>query len=114
MASAQAPDIRPRTTGEILDDAWRLYLADAPRLLLLHGLFHVPAFALLLVLVAAPPSAFLAVRLLLALAAAVLLPLTGLGSGAVQERLLGIGQGRDPSLAACLGGALRRGLEHTA
>jgi hypothetical protein len=113
MASAQALEIRPRTTGEILDDAWRLYLADAPRLLLLHGLFHVPAFSLLLVLAATQPSS-LAVRLLLTFAAALLLPLTGLGSGAVQERLRRLAENRDATFAECVGAALRRGLEHAA
>ena len=37
-------DIRPRTTGQILDDAWRLALADAPLLLTLSSLFSVPVF----------------------------------------------------------------------
>src|SRR2546426_493590 len=32
-------DVRPRTTGEIMDDAWRLYFADIPALLLLSGIF---------------------------------------------------------------------------
>src|SRR5262245_61432396 len=107
MAPAQALDIRPRTTGEILDDAWRLYLADAPRLLLLHGLFHVPAFSLLLILAATQPSS-LAVRLLLTFAVALLLPLTGLGSGAVQERLRRLAENRDASFIECVGPAARR------
>jgi hypothetical protein len=113
MAPAQALEIRPRTTGEILDDAWRLYFADAPRLLLLHGLFHVPAFSLLLVLAATQP-AWLVVRLLLTLLAALALPLTGLGSGAVQERLRRLAENRDATLAECVGAALWRGLEHAA
>jgi hypothetical protein len=113
MPPAQALEIRPRTAGEILDDAWRLYLADAPRLLLLHGLFHVPAFSLLLVLVATQPS-WLIVRLLLALAAALSLPLTGLGSGAVQERLRRLAENRDATLLQCVGAALWRGFEHAA
>src|SRR5579872_6144014 len=101
MASAPSLEIRPRTTGEILDDAWRLYLADAPRLLFLHGLFHVPAFALLLILLAAPPSSATG-RPLLALAVALLLSLTGLGSAAVQERLRRLAEHRDPSIRECL------------
>ena len=36
--------VRPRTTGELLDDAWRLYFADAPILLLFSGVFLAPAF----------------------------------------------------------------------
>jgi hypothetical protein len=113
MASAQAQEIRPRTAGEILDDAWRVYLADAPRLLLLHGLFHVPAFCLVLLLVTTQP-AWLLVRVLLMFVTALSLPLTGLGSGAVQERLRRLAEGRDPSLFECVGAALRRGLEHAA
>jgi hypothetical protein len=113
MAPAQSLEIRPRTTGEILDDAWRLYLADAPRLLLLHGLFHVPAFSLLLVLAATQPTS-LAVRLLLTFVAALALPLTGLGSGAVQERLRRLAENHDAPLAECVGAALWRGLEHAA
>ena len=113
MASAQALEIRPRTTGEILDDAWRLYLADAPRLLLLHGLFHVPAFSFLLLLVSTRPS-FILWQFLLALAAAVLLPLTGLGSAAVQERLRRLADNHDATVLKCVGAALWRGLEHAA
>src|SRR5437660_1165946 len=45
MATAPQVEVRPRTTGEILDDAWRLYLADAPVLLALSGLFLVPGLA---------------------------------------------------------------------
>src|SRR5262245_1746698 len=111
MAPGPALAIPPRTTGAILDHAWRPYLADSPRLLLLHGLFHVPAFSLLLVLAATQPASII-VRLLLTFLAALLLPLTGLGSGAVQERLRRLAENRDPTLAACVGAALWRGLEH--
>jgi Domain of unknown function (DUF4129) len=113
MASSQSLEIRPRTTGEILDDAWRLYFADAPRLLLLHGLFHVPAFSVVLILVASQPSSFF-LKLLLPFAAALLLSLTGLGSAAVQERFRRLAEGRDATLRECVGAALRRGLEHAA
>src|SRR5919204_100167 len=36
-------EVRPRTTGEILDDGWRLYRGDLPLLLALSGLFLLPA-----------------------------------------------------------------------
>ena len=39
MSTNTPIDLRPRTPGEILDDAWRLALADAPLLLALSGLF---------------------------------------------------------------------------
>lgn len=114
MASVQALEIRPRTTGEILDDAWRLYFADAPRLLLLHGLFYVPALSVFLLLVASPPPASLFLRWLPPFVAALLLPLSGLSSGALQERLRRLAEGRDARPTECVGAALRRGLAHTA
>jgi hypothetical protein len=110
MASAPLA-IRPRNTGEILDDAWRLYLAEAPVLLLLLGLFLVPAFALLLLLVGLPPPEGPA-RWLLPPLAATLLPLTGLGSGACQELFRRRVEGQPVTLRGCLGASLRRGLEH--
>src|SRR5262249_11173447 len=78
---------RPRPAGEVLDDAWRLALADAPPLLALSGLFAVPAAAVLLILLTRPAPESLVGRCLLPALAALLLPLTGLGSGACQEWL---------------------------
>ncbi len=119
MPSDRILDVRPRSTGEILDDAWRVYAADAPQLLLLLGLFHVPAFCALLLLVtytANTPATWVDRLLMAALAAlcAALLPLTGVGSGACQEFLRRRADNRPAPLLACLGAALRRGVEHSA
>jgi hypothetical protein len=113
LANEEAVEVRPRTTGEILDDAWRLALADAPLLLVLNGLFLVPALAVLLLLLTQPVPAG-AARIVLPLLAAVLIPLTGVGSGACQE-LFRLRAERKPVKAmACLGAALRRGVAHSA
>lgn len=112
MAVDVSVEIRPRSTGEVLDDAWRLYLADAPLLLALDSLFLVPAAAILLLLLTQPRSSGTA--LLLGAAAAVLLPLTGIGSGACQEVFRARAAGTPVSLAGCLWAALRCGLDHAA
>ena len=119
MPSDAILDIRPRTTGEILDDAWRLYAADGAQLLLLLGVFHVPAFCVVLLLVtylpADPPSVGDGlIRLALAAACAALLPLTGIGSGACQEFLRRRAENEPAHLRTCLRAALRRGIEHSA
>jgi hypothetical protein len=113
MAAEGAAAARPRTTGEILDDAWRLALADAPYLLLLGGLFLVPALAGLLLLLAlpSPPGPL---RLLPPAGLALLLALTGVGSGACQEWLRRRSEGEVPRVGGCLAAAFRRGLEHAA
>ncbi len=111
---SETVEIRPRTTGELLDDAWRLALADYPWLGLLSGLFLVPFFCVALLLLTRPaPEGWITKPLLPALAA-LLLPLTGLGSGACQELFRLRAEGRPVRPADCLGGALRRGLEHAA
>jgi hypothetical protein len=107
-------DIRPRTTGEILDDAWRLYLADAPLLLALSGLFLVPAASALLLLLALPKPQTPWLALLLPALTAALLPLTGLGSGACQEAFRRRAESKTATLLSCLGGALRRAPAHAA
>ena len=57
MALDAGVEVRPRSTGEILDDAWRLVLADAPLLLTLSSLFTAPAvFVWLLLLTQPAPS----------------------------------------------------------
>jgi hypothetical protein len=109
----RAVDLRPRSAGEVLDDAWRLALADAPLLLLFSALFLVPAFALLLLLLISPAPAG-GRQLLLPALTALLLPLTGLGSGACQELFRRRAEDRPVGAGACLGSALRHGLSHAA
>lgn len=111
---SETVEIRPRTTGELLDDAWRLALADYPWLALLNGLFLVPFFCVALLLLTRPAPEGWAARPLLPALAALLLPLTGLGSGACQELFRLRAEGKPVAPALCLGGALRRGLEHAA
>src|SRR5437899_1238059 len=109
MASDAAWGVRTRSTGEILDDAWRLALADAPLLAGLSGLFNVPA-AVVLLLLLCQPSITDHAWFLPALAAA-LLPLTGIGSGACQEALRRRMSGTPPRLGPCLAAAFQRGWE---
>jgi hypothetical protein len=104
--------IRPRGTGELLDDAWRLALADYGRLLLLSALFLLPAATCLLLLLVRPrPQTFLESAWLPALTAT-LLALTGLGSGACQDLFRRRAEGLSPGLWRCLWAALRRGDGH--
>ena len=84
MALEQTELVRPRSSGEILDDACRLVLADAALLLGLAGLFAAPAAGVFLLLLVQPPGSSLD-RFLLPAAFAALVPLTGLGAGACQE-----------------------------
>ncbi len=107
-------DIRPRTAGEILDDAWRLVLADAPPLYALCLLFWAPAAIVLLLLLTTPTPATFAEESLLPALFAVLLPLTGLASGAIQCWLRRRAEGKVPSLFSSLAEAGRRGLDHAA
>jgi len=107
-------DLRPRTAGEVLDDAWRLALADAPPLLALSGLFAVPAAVALLLLLTRPTPDSILGKCLLPALAALLLPLTGLGSGACQELLRRRTGGERVTLRGCLRAALRRGPQHAA
>src|SRR3984957_11717700 len=109
MAGEGAALVRPRTTGELLDDAWRLYFADAPMLLLLSGVFLAPAFGALLLLAGLPAPSNVVLRLLPPLLPLPLLVLTGLGSGACQEWLRARADGRPPSFVECLTAAFRRG-----
>jgi hypothetical protein len=104
--------IRPRGTGELLDDAWRLAIADYGRLLLLSGLFLLPAATCLLLLLVRPrPQTFLEAAWLPALTAT-LLALTGLGSGACQELFRRRAEGEAVGVWGCLWAALRRGDGH--
>lgn len=79
-------DIRPRTLGEICDDACRLALAEAPLFLLFNACFLVPVFTVLLLLLTQPIPSGMGQWVLPALTA-LLLPLTGLASAASQNLL---------------------------
>jgi hypothetical protein len=114
MASDPTIHLRPRTAGEVLDDAWRLALAEAPLLLSLSGLFAVPAAVALLLLLTRPAPPSLVGRYALPALTALLLPLTGLGSGACQELLRRRAAGERVTLGVCLRAALRRGPQHAA
>ncbi len=106
-------DIRPRTLGEIVDDAWRLAFADAPLLLMFNALFLVPVFIVLLLLLAQPVSVGIA-HYVLPVLAALVLPLMGLASGACQELCRQRIAAKRAIVRSCLTAALRLGLEHTA
>jgi hypothetical protein len=110
--AAPHQEARPRTTGEILDDAWRLYRADAPLLLAASGLFLVPALCALLVVLALPQQAPVWLHFVLPALAALLLPLTGLGAGACEEAFHLRTEGEFVTLGRCLRAAWRRGLNH--
>jgi len=107
-------DIRTRTTGEILDDAWRLVLADLAPLLALSGLFAAPAAIFALLLLTQQTPATFGARCILPALFALALPLTGLGSGACQALFRQRAEGKPVLLSGCLKDALRRGLDHAA
>jgi hypothetical protein len=85
MATDTTIDLRPRSAGEVLDDAWRLALAEAPLLLALSGLFAVPAAVALLLLLTRPAPESPLDRAILPALVALLIPLTGVGSAACQR-----------------------------
>lgn len=103
--------IRPRTAGEILDDAGRLALADGSLLLAVSGLFTVPAATAFFLLLTLPAPEGLA-QLILPATTALFLPLTGLGSAACQAVFRARGEGKSITLSGCLVQTLRRGLDH--
>jgi hypothetical protein len=105
-------DVRPRTLGEILDDAWRLYLHQPLLLLVLSGLFTVPLAIVLLLLLTEPPAETAAGHLLLPALASLLLITTGLGSGACQAAFHRLAEGKAMTLGSGLRGAFGRGLDH--
>src|SRR5207248_5617539 len=114
MAPRETVEARPRSTVEILDDAWRIAFADAPLLLSLSALFILPALVCLLVLLCQPlPDAWWA-RLWLPALAALLLPLTGLSAGACQEAFHSWAEGYPIRFGESLRAAAQRGLNHVA
>src|SRR5437899_3352064 len=114
MAPREAVEARPRSTVEILDDAWRTAFADAPLLLSLSALFILPALTCLLALLCQPlPDAWWA-RLWLPALTALLLPLTGLSSGACQEAFHSWAEGYPIRVGESLRAAAQRGLNHLA
>src|SRR5438132_13176627 len=114
MAPAAQVDVRPRTTGEILDDAWRLYLADAPSLLALSSLFTVPLCVALICLLTLSPTAPSWQHWLWPALAAFALLLTGVGSGACQEFFRHGAEGNRPTAAECILPSLRQAGKHAA
>jgi hypothetical protein len=112
MAPREAVEARPRTTVEILDDAWRLFFADPVLLLALTALFQLPAVVGLILLLCEPASGAWAWRAGLAALAAGLLLLTGLASGTCQEAYLSWAEGYPVRFGQCLASALRRSLMH--
>jgi hypothetical protein len=114
MALETIAAARPRTAGEILDDAWRLYFADAAALLILSGSCIAPTFAAVLWLLAQPQGDNIAGRWLLAAAAAALAALSGLGSAACQEHLRQRSESKASSLPACFIAALKQAVTHVA
>lgn len=114
MASASPLVIRPRSAGEILDEACELYRAELPLLLVLSALFHAPALTALLLLVTLPAPESVFLRIAWPVAAGLLLTMTGLGSGASQEALRRLADAEKPQGLACVRATLRRGLDHAA
>ncbi len=119
MSLGNNNEIRPRTTGEIMDDGWRLYLANAPTLLLLSSIFYVPFAVLVLLLITTRPPENLLSQFVLPTLTALAIPLTGLGSSACQEALRGRPEGLEDgsiniSVRSCLKSAFRDGLDHAA
>jgi hypothetical protein len=113
MPPREVVEARPRSTAEILDDAWRIYLADLPLLLALSALFFLPAMTCLVVLVCLPAGVWWA-DWLLPLLASLLLPLVGLSAGACQEAYHSWVESYPVQFGECLKAALGRGLHHVA
>ncbi len=110
MASAESTLLQPRSAGQILDTAWRLYQAERVGLLLLSSLFLVPLFVSLLWLIAMPHSN----PWISPLITGGLVSASGIGSGACQELLRLRAVGESASWLRCLGLGLRRALGHVA
>ena len=100
-------DIRPRTTGEIFDDAWRLYRADAALLLGVSSLFVLPAVVAVVLLLVLPKPDLLAACFLLPVLAALVIPVSGLGSASCQELFRRRAEGKPVSIGVCWHGFQR-------
>jgi hypothetical protein len=109
MPPQEAAAARPRSLVEILDDAWRLVLADAPLLLALVLLFWMPAATGLVALVCMPSSGFWLAPLTTSL-----LLLAGLSAGACQEAFHSWAEGYEPTFGECLRAAGKRSALHVA
>jgi hypothetical protein len=114
MPPRDVVEARPRSTAEILDDAWRIYLVDPPLLLALSALFYLPAMTCLVILVCLPAGEAWWADWLLPLLASLLLPLVGLSAGACQEAYHSWAESYPVQFGECLKAALGRGLHHVA
>lgn len=94
--------LHPRTIGQLLDDAWRLALREAPQLYALISLFAVPAVIALLLLLTRPSPEGLWQQGVVPAMAALFLTLTGLGSGASQHLLQRRQNEKNVRLRSCL------------
>jgi hypothetical protein len=112
MAPRETVEARPRRTVEILDDAWRIALAEPVLLLSLTALFQLPAFASFLWLLCEPVPQSGLWRLVLPAFAALLLMTTGLAAGACQEAFHSWAEGYPVRFGECILSALQRGLHH--
>src|SRR5262245_37620875 len=95
----QLIDVRVRTLGEILDDAYRLFLQDLGPLTFLSFLFGVPAAACFFWALTRPAPDF---SWYLPVATAALLLATAVGAGACQELLRQRASGRRASSWSCI------------
>jgi len=83
-------------------DAWRLYFADAPVLLLFSGVFLAPAFGALLLLAALPAPAHPVLRLLAPLLPLTLLVLNRPRFGGVSGMFRARAESKSASFLGCL------------
>ncbi len=102
-------DVRVRTLGEILDDAWRLFLLDAGPLLFLMSIFSAPWAAAGLWTLTRSSSDW---QWLWPLITAILLLLGAWGPAVCQEYLRQRAAGRRPTVRSALRAGLAKGLSH--
>jgi hypothetical protein len=104
--------IRPRTVGEILDDAVRLCVADASLFLAYTLCFLAPAAIALLVLMSEPRPVNVWLRLVLPTVTGVAFALTGLASAMCQDLCLRRSQGEAVTMWTSLRSLVGGGLGH--